>query len=415
MADENHAPPQARARVGEGGRRLQPAGRRGLIGAVLISLVLNAPGLHKSADPTRGLEAGRRPSRSARRAEQRVLSTPRRAEGRARPLGGRRHRHRGRRSGRAGADRPSRPAHEAASVSYHAAAPAPRLDRGGLARRRARRVDPPCRHRAASSSRSGRWTAGSRAGSSGPTSSTGSGTCGTSPARRTRARSSSCSAATTTTGFMTGVPEGVEIGSFGSESWTGSTAGGSASSWTPRQRGAYLVWIGLADNGRSRADAALRRHQRDRPVRGCEAAAPAVLPRHVLPLRRHGRRLRAVRLGLVGETREDARRRRRALRAGRGRPHRPRGPPPLERRFDLTSWRTRSDYGVSPACAASGMGPVAQLVFKTSAVVQPTARSVRLRRRSAELKPRTDCRAHPCFSSDRLNLLNPLLVPRERS
>ena len=29
------------------------------------------------------------------------------------------------------------------------------------------------------------------------------------------------------------------------------------------------------------------------------------------------------------------------------------------------------------------MGPVAQLVFKTSAVVQPTARSVRLRRRSA--------------------------------
>ena len=30
----------------------------------------------------------------------------------------------------------------------------------------------------------------------------------------------------------------------------------------------------------------------------------------------------------------------------------------------------------------SGMGPVAQLVFKTSAVVQPTARSVRLRRRS---------------------------------
>ncbi len=31
------------------------------------------------------------------------------------------------------------------------------------------------------------------------------------------------------------------------------------------------------------------------------------------------------------------------------------------------------------------MGPVAQLVFKTSAVVQPTARSVRLRRRSALL------------------------------
>lgn len=30
------------------------------------------------------------------------------------------------------------------------------------------------------------------------------------------------------------------------------------------------------------------------------------------------------------------------------------------------------------------MGPVAQLVFKTSAVVQPTARSVRLRRRSVE-------------------------------
>jgi hypothetical protein len=33
------------------------------------------------------------------------------------------------------------------------------------------------------------------------------------------------------------------------------------------------------------------------------------------------------------------------------------------------------------------MGPVAQLVFKTSAVVQPTARSVRLRRRSVEPKP----------------------------
>jgi hypothetical protein len=32
------------------------------------------------------------------------------------------------------------------------------------------------------------------------------------------------------------------------------------------------------------------------------------------------------------------------------------------------------------------MGPVAQLVFKTSAVVQPTARSVRLRRRSVEPK-----------------------------
>src|SRR5262245_60037867 len=32
------------------------------------------------------------------------------------------------------------------------------------------------------------------------------------------------------------------------------------------------------------------------------------------------------------------------------------------------------------------MGPVAQLVFKTSAVVQPTARSVRLRRRSVPQK-----------------------------
>jgi len=33
------------------------------------------------------------------------------------------------------------------------------------------------------------------------------------------------------------------------------------------------------------------------------------------------------------------------------------------------------------------MGPVAQRVFKTRAVVQPTARSVRLRRRSVEPKP----------------------------
>jgi hypothetical protein len=33
------------------------------------------------------------------------------------------------------------------------------------------------------------------------------------------------------------------------------------------------------------------------------------------------------------------------------------------------------------------MGPVAQLVFKTSAVVQPTARSVRLRRRSVSRNP----------------------------
>jgi hypothetical protein len=32
------------------------------------------------------------------------------------------------------------------------------------------------------------------------------------------------------------------------------------------------------------------------------------------------------------------------------------------------------------------MGPVAQRVFKTRAVVQPTARSVRLRRRSVEPK-----------------------------
>ena len=53
------------------------------------------------------------------------------------------------------------------------------------------------------------------------------------------------------------------------------------------------------------------------------------------------------------------------------------------------------------------MGPVAQLVFKTSAVVQPTARSVRLRRRSVKRKaavlqakpgstlPRNDCSCLP--------------------
>ena len=52
MADENHVRHRRpRARVGEGGRRLQPAGAAIAvsIGAVLISLVLNAPGLHKSA------------------------------------------------------------------------------------------------------------------------------------------------------------------------------------------------------------------------------------------------------------------------------------------------------------------------------------------------------------------------------
>src|SRR5438105_6457086 len=39
------------------------------------------------------------------------------------------------------------------------------------------------------------------------------------------------------------------------------------------------------------------------------------------------------------------------------------------------------------------MGPVAQLVFKTSAVVQPTARSVRLRRRSVAQKKRSSLQA----------------------
>jgi hypothetical protein len=36
------------------------------------------------------------------------------------------------------------------------------------------------------------------------------------------------------------------------------------------------------------------------------------------------------------------------------------------------------------ACVRSGTGPVAQPVFKTGTVVQPTARSVRLWRRSAK-------------------------------
>jgi hypothetical protein len=44
------------------------------------------------------------------------------------------------------------------------------------------------------------------------------------------------------------------------------------------------------------------------------------------------------------------------------------------------------------------MGPVAQLVFKTSAVVQPTARSVRLRRRS--VKGRFSVLRSPAMSAD---------------
>jgi hypothetical protein len=49
------------------------------------------------------------------------------------------------------------------------------------------------------------------------------------------------------------------------------------------------------------------------------------------------------------------------------------------------------------------MGPVAQLVFKTSAVVQPTARSVRLRRRSVEPVPAGQAEPEPCFFAARFS------------
>ena len=77
-----------------------------------------------------------------------------------------------------------------------------------------------------------------------------------------------------------------------------------------------------AGDARRRPDAALRSHQRDRSVRGRQTAWARRIPRHLLLLRGRGRRLRPVRRGRDRKAREDASGGRRALRARRGRPHR---------------------------------------------------------------------------------------------
>jgi hypothetical protein len=61
------------------------------------------------------------------------------------------------------------------------------------------------------------------------------------------------------------------------------------------------------------------------------------------------------------------------------------------------------------------MGPVAQLVFKTSAVVQPTARSVRLRRRSVEPKPAPPGGFRPLRSRFPRRACLPLRTAKNRS
>jgi hypothetical protein len=242
----------------------------------VISLVLNAPGLHKSADPAGGLEAGRRPRRhgAARLGEQRLLlDTPRRAQA---ALGRAEDDDIDTEVGEAPTPEPSDP---------------PRLPEAAGAERFT--PERPLRI----------WVAGDSlvvvpgesvlraVGSSRALEPVGpvNGRIATGLERpdifnwfrhvRDEPREKNARAlvlmfgGNDDHGFMTGLPEGLEIGPFGSESWTAEyrrRVGVVMDSAT--SRGAYLVWIGLPITDDAEQT---RRFDTINAIvsRGCEAAA----------------------------------------------------------------------------------------------------------------------------------------------
>ena len=190
------------AREGEGGRRLHSAGAAIAVsfGAVLVSLLLNAPGLHKSAQiQPEGWKrdvalAVTEPLESVSGAL--LLDQPRRGIKAA--LGRSEDDDIDTEVGEAPTPAPGRPSKPAPPPKRERFTPDHPL-RLWVAGDSLVVVPGESVLRAASSSRSARSRAGSRPASSGPTSSTGSRACATSRASDGRARSSSCSAATTTT------------------------------------------------------------------------------------------------------------------------------------------------------------------------------------------------------------------------
>ena len=99
-------------------------------------------------------------------------------------------------------------------------------------------------------------------------------------------------------GFMTGLPEGQEVGTFGSPSWRAEYRRRvGAVMDTVTSSGGFLVWIGLPIS--RDADQTQRFDVINAIVQTEAAKRPGrvVVPRHVLLLRRRGRRLRAVHRG----------------------------------------------------------------------------------------------------------------------
>ncbi len=126
--------------------------------------------------------------------------------------------------------------------------------------------------------------------------------------------------------YMTGLPEGVSIGDFGDASWRkeyGRRVGG-VMDMVAQERRARLL-DRAAPDARSGADPPVRRRQQRRRQAGAQARADRHLPRHVHDVRVGDRRLHPIPPGPLRRADEGARRRRRALRAGRRRHDRPRG------------------------------------------------------------------------------------------
>ena len=284
-------------------------------------------------DPAGGLEARRRARRhrTARERERTrfFLDRPRAALKAALGRSGRRRDRHGRRGAAAEADdaRRRRPRLLPKRVKFTPNEEAPPLDRRRLARRRSRRVGAPRDRRQPRVRRRRRDRRADRERARAP---------GRLQLVHARARGDGDAQTARGRPHVRGqrrprvhdrcIPEGREVGTFGSPTWrrrippTGRDGDGHGD-----EQGRLPVWIGLPIS--RDADQTLRYDVINAIVQ-TEAAkrkGPRLVPRHVLLLRRGGRRLRPVHRGRDREAREDAGRRRRPLRASRGRPHRGQG------------------------------------------------------------------------------------------
>ena len=172
-------------------------------------------------------------------------------------------------------------------------------------------------------------------------------------------------------GFMTGLPEGIQISSFGSSSWSREYRRRvSGLMDTVTRRDGYLVWIGLPISSDAEQT---RRYDAINAIVSSEAAER---PGRVAYLDTYfffageRRRLRAVRHGQLGQAREDARGRRRALRAPCGRPHRREGARPP--RGALRPHELADEP--SPASDRSSCGPECRARDSVEHVVVPGPR-----------------------------------------